>query len=76
MSEYYPLDEVRPHKMNQMREDTVMYNRRNDERIRECADQLQLRRWPHVIIKDCAEVGTEVMKAKLHNNLLPMLSKE
>lgn len=62
--------------MKLMREDTLMYNRRNDERIQECADQLQLRRFPHVILKDCAKVGLEVTKAKLYNHLLPMWSKD
>ncbi len=52
LSEYVPLDEVRPEKISAMRADTRMYLRRNHNRVIEVCNQLQLPRKVSDRVKD------------------------
>ena len=64
LREYTPLDETRPEKMKNLREDTKMYLRRNQNRVLEVCGKLQLKRAPIDTIKDWAKKEAEIFKVR------------
>ena len=52
LPEYLSLDETRAEKYQMMRESTQLYLRRNEDKVRDAANQLLLPRWPGNTIAD------------------------
>ena len=65
LSECFPLDETRPEKIAQMREDTQMYLRRNHNRLIEACEQIALKRRPWDVVRDYAGDALAMTKARL-----------
>ena len=65
LREYFPMDEVRPEKIAEIREDSHMYIRRNHNRIIEACDQLLLPRSPADRVKDFLRQANEMARARL-----------
>lgn len=61
LSEEFMLDEIRPDKQEIMQQDTLLYLRKNDLKIKRAAHQLLLTRRPHQKTADWLKVRAEMM---------------